>query len=62
MLYIEPPFKGDRSEGLPIENRCFPIENPLVVVESVDFRLFLDCLGYLGLGLNRKTLGEFRPY
>ena len=34
------PASADRSEGLPIENRQFPIENPVVVVESEDFRCF----------------------
>ena len=38
--YIEPAFKGDRSKGLPIKKRRFPIENPLVVVESVDVQRF----------------------
>ena len=45
---IEPPFKGDRSEGLPVKNRRFPIENPLVVVESGDFRGFLTYFGIFG--------------
>ena len=47
-LYNRPPFKRDRSEGLPIKNRHFPIENPLVVVESVDFRGFLTYFGIFG--------------
>ena len=48
MFNHRPPFKGDRSEGLPIKNRHFPIENPLVVVESVDFRGFLTYFGIFG--------------
>ena len=47
-LYIEPPFKGDRSEGLPVKNRRFPIENPMVLVESGNFRWFLAYFGIFG--------------
>ena len=41
------PASADRSEGLPIENRQFPIENPVVVVESGDVRCFV--LIFLGM-------------
>ena len=40
-MYTIGPASADRSEGLPIENRQFPIENPVVVVDSGDVRLFL---------------------
>ena len=42
------PASADRSEGLPIENHKFPIENPVVVVESGDFRWFLDYFWIFG--------------